>query len=37
VRARSTAWLDASLEQLTDEERAVLSAAAPLLRRLADS
>jgi DNA-binding MarR family transcriptional regulator len=37
LRARSTAWLDASLAQLTAEERALLSQAAPLLRRLADS
>ena len=37
MRARSTAWLEASLAQLDDEERAVLAQAAPLLRHLADS
>jgi len=35
--ARSMSWLDSQIEQLTQPERAVLSQAASLLRRIADS
>lgn len=35
--ARSMSWLDSQIEQLTQPERAALSQAASLLRRIADS
>ncbi|MDF1477871.1 MarR family transcriptional regulator [Leifsonia sp. H3M29-4] len=37
TRRRRAAWFSHQLEALDDDERALLTAAAPLLRRLADS
>lgn len=36
TQRRRDAWLEGALDELTDEERATLAAAVPLLRRVAD-